>query len=357
MSIAGFIENIKWELELILENTRGVENLLDKYSDLETVEQHNLVQKLLEFIETNRNPEEIARYITSQYGSADINSLTRVVETIIERRNAYVTDNPSMDNIFTGDQVEQGATAEVSPELPEIDANTGVREIRTSDTDVYRSHAVTEELHQLYVDLYEALLEDNPDIPEELKLDSIYLEFQNRGVLIEELERRFNLTTDSFTAGKLNHNSLAARTVDTGLVPELPELYGWIHKKHSDSNGSAFKDYQTTYDELHDLPEETIKKIDDIDVAGPAMRKFAKDNNLIIASDYPKMKDSSTFSDIKNELVADDELFVLAKHEWEKGEKFGNFDKDDMEVEYMLHDRQTGKQNGRYWSIQGTFVY
>jgi hypothetical protein len=345
MSIAGFIENIKWELELILENTRGVENLLDKYSDLETVEQHNLVQKLLEFIETNRNPEEIARYITSQYGSADINSLTRVVETIIERRNAYVTDNPSMDNIFTGDQVEQGATAEVSPELPEIDANTGVREIRTSDTDVYRSHAVTEELHQLYVDLYEALLEDNPDIPEELKLDSIYLEFQNRGVLIEELERRFNLTTDSFTAGKLNHNSLAARTVDTGLVPELPELYGWIHKKHSDSNGSAFKDYQTTYDELHDLPEETIKKIDDIDVAGPAMRKFAKDNNLIIASDYPKMKDSSTFSDIKNELVADDELFVLAKHEWEKGEKFGNFDKDDMEVEYMLHDRQTGKQN------------
>ena len=252
MDVSTFERRILNDLNIILNEQEGAEELRRIFSELEESTQLEVVRGILEEFERGTTNDDIARMVGTQASSQGASlsqarglTLEDVIEELRLDRDSLVRMFPDLETAYLGDR----------PEPTQQQARSAAERTRNLAEGI----DVLEEDHKFYTDLYEALKEDNPDFERRFKAmvtedgtwhyDDVF-DIEKRNKLVETLSK-MGISTRKY--GKDVHRSGDSHPVGN-------QLYEFVDFR---SSGSDWWVNQTP--------------------SGNAVQEFAKKNKIVLS--------------------------------------------------------------------------
>ena len=161
--VSEFERTILDNLNTLLNEQEGAEELRRIFSELEESTQLEVVRGILEEFERGTTNDDIARMVGTQASSQGASlsqarglTLVDVIEELRLNRDSIVSQNTNLETAYLGDRPE-----------PRREPRRDGQERRTRN--LAEGLDVLEEDHKFFTDLYEALKEDNPDFEKTFK--------------------------------------------------------------------------------------------------------------------------------------------------------------------------------------------
>ena len=194
MRLPEFERTILNQLNLLLNEQNGAEELRRIFSEIDDSTQLEVVRGILEEFERGTTNNDIARMVGTQASSQgsslsnpNVPTLLDIIEKLRLDRDSLVAENTNLQTAYLGDRPEprREPRREPSRDRQQTSPRSGAGNITVEEGD-----------HKFYTELYEALKEDNPDfekafkeavLVEDMTFDEIF-DISNRNKFVMALD-------------------------------------------------------------------------------------------------------------------------------------------------------------------------
>ncbi len=206
------------EITLLIDNSSALDDLSDIWEDIGSEAQKEVVRSILEEFERGTTNPDIATMLAAQatsqtglsyesQGQIFLNVRDEVIAPLREIRDTFVAEN-NLETVYLGDRPEPRREPRREPSRETqaaLDNAADISRERRSPRSGSWNLTVEEGDHKFFIELYEALKEDNPDfenyfkeavLVEDMTFDEIF-DISNRNKFVMALEN-MGITTRKY---------------------------------------------------------------------------------------------------------------------------------------------------------------